>query len=102
MLRHPAKPYRKEAHRQLHHGAGIDELRRGQADATGTGGVAADQERVAANSLLREVIDTASAKDARALGKTLMLSNPIESIFLLVRQGERNIKRKRSSAMLQR
>jgi putative transposase len=36
------------------------------------------------------------------LRKTLMSTNPIESMFSLVRHSERNIKRTRGSAMLQR
>ena len=36
------------------------------------------------------------------LRKTLLSTNPIESMFSLVRHSERNIKRTRGSAMLQR
>ena len=36
------------------------------------------------------------------LRKTLLSTNPIESMFSLVRHSERNIKRSRGSAMLQR
>ncbi len=36
------------------------------------------------------------------LRKTLMSTNPIESMFSLVRHSERNIKRTRGSQMLQR
>lgn len=36
------------------------------------------------------------------LRKTLMSTNPIESMFSLVRHSERNITRSRGSAMLQR
>ncbi len=36
------------------------------------------------------------------LRKTLMSTNPIESMFSLVRHSERNIKRSRGSAMLKR
>ena len=36
------------------------------------------------------------------LRKTLLPTNPIESMFSLVRHSERNIKRTRGSAMLQR
>ncbi len=36
------------------------------------------------------------------LRKTLMSTNPIESMFSLVRHSERNLKRTRGSAMLQR
>ena len=41
-------------------------------------------------------------KGPALLRKTLMSTNPIESMFSLVRHSERNIKRTRGSRMLQR
>jgi hypothetical protein len=52
---------------KAHHGAGTDELRRGQAHAGGVGGMVAGQERVGggfAPGSLRGIIDAASAEGA--------------------------------------
>lgn len=59
----------------------------------------------ATDSLLEafeELLTLHRLKVPELLRKTLMSTNPIESMFLLVRHSERNIKRSRGSAMLQR
>jgi hypothetical protein len=65
-------------------------------------GVAADEERVGgrvAPRSLRRTLDTRLEVPA-LLRKTLLSTNPIESMFSLVRHSERNIKRTRGSRML--
>jgi len=59
----------------------------------------------AADSLLEafeELLTVHRLKVPALLRKTLLSTNPIESMFSLVRHSERNIKRSRGSAMLQR
>ena len=59
----------------------------------------------AADSLLEafeELLTSHRLKVPALLRKTLITTNPIESMFSLVRQCEKNIKRPRGSAMLQR
>src|SRR5437016_6225268 len=59
----------------------------------------------AADSLLEafeELLTVHRLKVPALLRKTLMSTNPIESMFSLVRHCERNIKRPRGSKMLQR
>ncbi len=59
----------------------------------------------AADSLLEafeELLTMHRLKVPALLLKTLMSTNPIESMFSLVRHSERNIKRTRGSLMLQR
>ena len=59
----------------------------------------------AADSLLEafeELLTVHRLKVPAWLRKTLLSTNPIESMFSLVRHSERNIKRSRGSAMLQR
>ena len=58
-----------------------------------------------ADSLLEafeELLTVHRLKVPALLRKTLLSTNPIESMFSLVRHSERNIKRSRGSAMLQR
>ncbi len=64
-----------------------------------------DQERVGSGFApggLRGVVAPASAEGATLLRKTLISTNPSESMFSLVRHCERNLKRTRGSVMLQR
>jgi len=59
----------------------------------------------AADSLLEafeELLTSHRLKVPALLRKTLITTNPIESMFSLVRQCEKNIKRPRGSLMLQR
>jgi putative transposase len=104
LQRHLAKPYRKEAHRKL-----TTAPDRSYADAKhllleleawlGT------KNESAADSLLEafeELLTLHRLKVPALLRKTLMSTNPIESLCSLVRHSERNITRTRGSAMLQR
>jgi putative transposase len=103
--RHLAKRYRKEAHRQLM--TALEQT--SYADAKQ---MLRDLEKwlrtkneSAADSLLEafdELLTLHRLKVPALLRKTLMSTNPIESMFSLVRHSERNIKRTRGSAMLQR
>jgi putative transposase len=103
--RHLAKRYRKEAHRRLT----IALEQTSYADATQ---MLRELERwlqtkneSAAASLreaFEELLTLHRLKVPALLRKTLMSTNPIESMFSLVRHSERNIKRTRGSAMLQR
>jgi len=103
--RHLAKRYRKEAHRQLM--TALEQI--SYADAKQ---MLRDLEKwlrtkneSAADSLLEafdELLTLHRLKVPALLRKTLMSTNPIESMFSLVRHSERNIKRSRGSAMLQR
>jgi transposase-like protein len=103
--RHLAKPYRKEAHRQLK--TALEQTR--YADARQMllelEAWLRTKNESAADSLLEafeELLTVHRLKVPALLRKTLMSTNPIESMFALVRQSERNIKRSRGSAMLQR
>ena len=103
--RHLAKPYRKEAHRKLT--TALEQTR--YADAKHMlleleAWLRAKNES-AADSLLEafeELLTLHRLKVPAQLRKTLMSTNPIESMFSLVRHSERNIKRTRGSMMLQR
>ena len=103
--RHLAKPYRKEAHRQLK--TALEQT--SYADARRMlleleAWLRAKNES-AADSLLEafeELLTVHRLKVPALLRKTLLSTNPIESLFSLVRHSERNIKRSRGSAMLQR
>lgn len=103
--RHLAKPYRKEAHRQLK--TALEQTR--YADARKMllelEAWLRTKNESAADSLLEafeELLTLHRLKVPALLRKTLMSTNPIESMFSLVRHSERNIKRSRGSAMLQR
>ena len=105
LQRHLAKPYRKEAHRQLttalEHTSYAD-ARRMLLELEAW--LRAKNES-AADSLLEafeELLTLHRLKVPALLRKTLLSTNPIESMFPLVRHSERNIKRARGSAMLQR
>lgn len=103
--RHLAKRYRKDAHRRLT----IALEQTSYADAKQ---MLRELERwlqtkneSAAASLreaFEELLTLHRLKVPALLRKTLMSTNPIESMFSLVRHSERNIKRTRGSAMLQR
>ena len=103
--RHLAKPYRKEAHRQLK--TALEQTR--YADARKMllelEAWLRTKNESAADSLLEafeELLTVHRLKVPALLRKTLLSTNPIESMFSLVRHSERNIKRSRGSAMLQR
>ena len=105
LQRHLAKPYRTEAHRRLM--TALEQAR--YADARRMlleleAWLRAKNES-AADSLLEafeELLTLHRLKVPALLRKTLLSTNPIESMFSLVRHSERNIKRSRGSAMLQR
>jgi len=67
--------------------------------------VAPHQKRVGGGALLEafdELLTLHRFKVAALLRKTLLSTNPIESMFSLVRHREHNPKQTRGSAMLQR
>lgn len=105
LQRHLPKKYRREAHKQLK----IALEQTSYADARGML-LALEvwlraRNESAADSLLEafdELLTLHRLKVPALLRKTLMSTNPIESMFSLVRHSERNIKRSRGSKMLQR
>jgi putative transposase len=105
LQKHLAKPYRKEAHRRLMAAIeqeNYDDAKRMLKELEKW--LRAKNES-AADSLLEafeELLTLHRLKVPALLRKTLMTTNPIESMFSLVRQCERNIKRTRGSKMLQR
>lgn len=105
LQRHLAKPYRKEAHRRLMTAleqASYADARRMLLELEAW--LRAKNES-AADSLLEAfeaLLTVHRLKVPALLRKTLLSTNPIESMFSLVRHSERNIRRVRGSAMLQR
>lgn len=105
LQRHLAKRYRKEAHRKLFNA--LEQTNYGDAH-----GMLLELEawlreknESAADSLLEafdELLTLHRLKMPSLLRKTLMTTNPIESMFSMVRDCEGNIKRSRGSKMLQR
>lgn len=105
LQRHLAKPYRNEAHRQLT--TALEQTRSAEAKhlLLELEAWLRTKNESAADSLLEafeELLTVHRLKVPALLRKTLMSTNPIESMFSLVRHSERNIKRTRGSAMLQR
>lgn len=105
LQKHLAKKYRKEAHRRLM--AALEQ--NAYADARQMllelEKWLRERNESAADSLLEafdELITLHRLKVPNLLRKTLLTTNPIESMFSLVRHSERNIKRTRGSKMLQR
>ena len=105
LQRHLAKPYRNEAHRRLMlalEQTSYADARRMLLELEAW--LRAKNES-AADSLLEAfeaLLTVHRLKVPALLRKTLLSTNPIESMFSLVRHSERNIKRARGSAMLQR
>lgn len=105
LQRHLAKPYRIETHRRLMlalEQTSYSDARRMLLELEAW--LRAKNES-AADSLLEafeELLTIHRLKVPALLRKTLLSTNPIESMFSLVRHSERNIKRSRGSAMLQR
>lgn len=105
LQRHLAKRYRKEAHKRLM--TALEQT--SYADARGVlleleAWLRAKNES-AADSLLEAfegLLTLHRLKVPGLLRKTLMSTNPIESMFSLVRHSERNLKRSRGTKMLQR
>lgn len=105
LQKHLPKRYQKEAHRRLSSALEQNSYK----DARGMLLELEKWLRVknesAADSLLEafeELLTLHRLKVPKLLQKTLMSTNPIESMFSLVRQSEKNIKRQRGSKMLQR
>jgi len=103
--RHLAKRYRKEAHRRFR--MALDQTRYEDARQMlrdferwlrGINESAADSLREA----IEELLTLHRLKVPALLRKTLQSTNPIESLFATVRHTEGNIKRYRSSTMMQR
>lgn len=104
LQRHLAKRYRKEAHQRLK--TALEQTRYAEAKQMLLELEAwlRTKNESAADSLLEafeELLTVHRLKVPALLRKTLMSTNPIESMFSLVRHSERNIKRTRGSTMLQ-
>lgn len=105
LQRHLAKPYRKEAHRQLTTALEQTSYAEAKQMLRELETWLRTKNESAADSLLEafeELLTLHRLKVPTLLRKTLMSTNPIESMFSLVRHSERNIKRTRGSLMLQR
>lgn len=105
LQRHLAKPYRKEAHRQLTTALEQTSYAEAKQMLRELEAWLRTKNESAADSLLEafeELLTLHRLKVPTLLRKTLMSTNPIESMFSLVRHSERNLKRTRGSLMLQR
>jgi len=105
LQRHVAKPYRKEAHRKLTTALEQTSYADARHMLLELEAWLRTKNESAADSLLEafeELLTRHRLKVPARLRKTLMSTNPIESMFSLVRHSERNIKRTRGSMMLQR
>jgi putative transposase len=105
LQRHVAKPYRKEAHRKLTTALEQTSYADARHMLLELEAWLRTKNESAADSLLEafeELLTLHRLKVPARLRKTLMSTNPIESMFSLVRHSERNIKRTRGSMMLQR
>jgi transposase-like protein len=105
LQRHLAKPYRTEAHRRLMLALEQTSYADARRMLLELEAWLRTKNESAAESLLEafeELLTLHRLKVPVLLRKTLLSTNPIESMFSLVRHSERNIKRSRGSAMLQR
>lgn len=105
LQKHLAKRFRKEAHRMLFNALEQTEYDDAKAMLLELEVWLRSKNESAADSLLEafeELLTVHRLKVPALLRKTLMTTNPIESMFSLTRHCERNIKRARSSKMLQR
>jgi len=105
LQRHLAKPYRTEAHRKLTTALEQTSYADAKHMLVELEAWLRTKNESAADSLLEafeELLTLHRLKVPALLRKTLLSTNPIESMFSLVRHSERNIKRSRGSAMLQR
>ena len=105
LQRHLAKRYRHEAHRQLTTALEQTSYAEAKQMLLELEAWLRTKNESAADSLLEafeELLTVHRLKVPTLLRKTLLSTNPIESMFSLVRHSERNIKRSRGSAMLQR
>ncbi len=105
LQKHLAKKYRKEAHRLLMNALEQNSYEDAKEMLKDLEKWLRSKNESAADSLLEafeELLTLHRLKVPNLLRKTLMTTNPIESMFSLVRQCEKNIKRPRGSKMLQR
>ena len=105
LQRHLAKKYRKEAHHRLMNALEQNSYSDAKAMLKELEQWLRAINESAANSLLEafeELLTLHKLKVPALLRKTLMTTNPIESMFSLVRDCECNIKRPRGTKMLQR
>jgi transposase-like protein len=105
LQKHLAKKYRKEAHRLLMNALEQEKYDDARSMLKELEKWLRAKNESAADSLLEafdELLTSHRLKVPALLRKTLITTNPIESMFSLVRQCEKNIKRPRGSAMLQR
>ena len=103
--RHLPTPYRKAAHHQLKTALEQTSYEDARTMLLELEAWLRAKNESAADSLLEafeELLTLHRLKVPAQLRKTLMSTNPIESMFSLVRHSERNIKRTRGSMMLQR
>lgn len=103
--RHLAKKYRKEAHRLLMNALEQNSYVDAKVMLKEFEKWLREKNESAADSLLEafeELLTLHRLKVPKLLRKTLMTTNAIESMFSLVRQCEKNIKRPQGSKMLQR
>jgi transposase-like protein len=105
LQKHLAKKYRKEAHRLLMNALEQEQYDDARSMLKELEKWLRAKNESAADSLLEafeELLTSHRLKVPALLRKTLITTNPIESMFSLVRQCEKNIKRPRGSLMLQR
>lgn len=105
LQKHLPKAYRKEVHRLLTIALEQNDYADAKKMLTDLEKWLRSKNESAADSLLEafeELLTLHRLKIPALLRKTLITTNPIESMFSLVRQCERNIKRSRGSKMLQR
>jgi transposase-like protein len=105
LQKHLAKKYRKEAHRLLTVALEQEAYKDAKKMLLDLEKWLRSKNASAANSLqeaFEELLTLHRLKVPALLRKTLTSTNPIESMFSIVRHCERNIKRTRGSSMLQR
>jgi putative transposase len=105
LQRHLVKRYRHEAHQRLKTALEQTHYAEARQMLLELEAWLRTKNESAADSLLEafeELLTVHRLKVPALLRKTLLSTNPIESMFSLVRHSERNIKRSRGSAMLQR
>jgi transposase-like protein len=105
LQRHLAKPYRPEAHRRLMTALEQTNYADARRMLRELEAWLWTKNESAAESLVEafeELLTLHQVQEPPLLRKTLLSTNPIESMFSLVRHSERNIKRTRGSRMLQR
>ena len=105
LQRHLAKPYRPEAHRRLMTAleqTSCADARRMLRELEAWLGTKNESAAASLREAFEELVTLHRLKVPALLRKTLLSTNPIESMFSLVRHSERKIKRTRGSRMLQR